>query len=368
MSPFEIAFPGFITACGDLYRLLLPVGMALLVLAFAFEFWQGPPQAVEMVKFVVKIFLIVMLLARSHGLINDGQAWVQNLVQQHIPASPEKVAARYKQKLAEAQDTPEEDEESLLSRLFSANWFEAIILAVLTLLSWVAMALLFFIYSVQRASLLLCWAMGPLLFPLLAIRPLNSVGTRHVLRTLAIMLWPIGLALAATFTDGLIDAVADKNVLSDYGTFGALGRGLISMLAVMVIAVWILFSTVAAPVFIQRIIAGDFSSTPLLTKSADLMANVGLPAGFGIPQAARGVRRAGQFVRDRAARTWHWARTPKPYDAPDYFAATASIMASLPPRTAPASGPTWQPTPNDPTGDRQAASIAQKAKANEHYS
>ena len=362
MSPFEIAFPAFVTSCGALYALLLPVGMALLVLAFAVEFWHGPPHPGEMLKFLVKIFLIVMLLARSHDLINDGQAWVQNLVQQHIPASPEKVAARYKQKLAEAQDTPEEQEESFLSRLFSANWFEAIILAVLTLLSWLALALLYFIYSVQRASLLLCWAMGPLLFPLLAIRPLSNLGMRHVLRTLAILLWPIGLAMAATFTDGLIDVAADKNFLSDQGVAGALGRGLISMLAVMVIAVWILFSTVAAPVYIQRIIAGDFSTTPVLTKSSDLMANVGLPAGFGVPQMARGVGRAGRFVRDRAARAWQWARGARAGSAPNFFEATNSIMAWLP-RPAPPSAPAWKPGPNDPTGDRQAAAIADKAKS-----
>lgn len=364
MSPFEIAFPGFVTACGDLYRFLLPVGMGVLVSAFAFEFWHGPLQAGELVKFVVKIAFIVQLLANSHELINSGQAWVQNLVQQHIPASPEKVAARYKQKLAEAQDAPEEEDESFLSRLFSANWFEAIILAVLTLLSWLAMALLFFIYSVQRASLLLCWAMGPLLFPLLAIRPFNSVGMRHVLRTLAIMLWPIGLALAATFTDGLIDVTADKKFLSDLGIGGALGRGLISMVAVMVIAVWILFSTVAAPVFIQRIIAGDFSSTPVLTKSADLMANVGLPSGFGIPQAARGVRRAGHYVRERVGRVWERARGSKHRAAPDYYEATNSIIASSPPPTMPpTSASTWKPQRDDPTGDRQAAEIVKNAKS-----
>lgn len=362
MNPLDQAIPGFAKSCVVLYGLLLPLAMILLVMAFAFEFWHGPLHPGELLKFLVKLFLIVLLLAKSHDLINEGQDLVQAFVKNNIPASPEKVAERYKQKLAEAQNAPELKDQSFLSQLFSSNWFEAIIFAFLTLLSWLAMALLFFIYSVQRAALLFCWAISPLLFPLLGIRPLSDLGMRHLLRIIAIMLWPLGLALAATFTDGLIDVAADKDFLGGFSAVGALGRGLISMLAVTVITVWILFSTIAAPVYIQRLIAGGAGPTNILTRSADLITGIGLPSYFGVPSAARAARRFGEGMLGGAGRVWHWARSSRASGSGSET--SANVLPSLPiiPSQTTAS-PTWKPAPDDPTGDRFARSIAEQAKS-----
>lgn len=360
MNPVDQALPGFAQSCVVLYVLLLPWGLALLVMAFAFEFWHGPLHPVELLKCIVKLFLIVLLMAKSHDLINGGQDLVQAFVKNNIPASPEKVAERYKQKLAEAQNAPELKDQSFLSQLFSSDWFEAIIFAFLTLLSWLAMALVFFVYCVQRAALLLCWAMSPLLFPLLAIRPLSNVGMRHLLRMIAIMLWPIGIALAATITSGLIDVAADKDFLSGYSAAGALGRGLISMLAVSVITIWIIFSTIAAPVFIQRLIAGGDGPTTALTKSADLMASIAVPSYFGVPNATRGARYAGGAIMRAAENLWRWAGSSKTGGTET----AATVLNPLPIPHAPQPPPsTWTPTPDDPTGDRFARNIVKQAKS-----
>ena len=362
-STFEIAFPAFVTSCSDLYALLFPIAMAILVLSFGFEFWHGPPHPGEMLKFLVKMFFIVMLLAKSHDLINSSQEWVQSLLQNHIPASPEKVAARFQEKLEQAQDIPEKDNESFLSRVFSANWFEAILFAVLTLISWLAMALLYFIYSVQRAALLLCWAMGPLLLPLIAIKPVSSLGVRHIFRTIAIIMWPIGLALAATFTNGLIDVTTDRNFLANDGVIGGVGRGMISILAVMVISVWVIFSTLAAPIYIQRLIAGGVGPTSVLTKSADLITNIALPTRFGVPAAAHNVRQAGQFVLNGAGRAWQWVRNGNSGEPKGQSEFPGLVMPSLSPQSTQPSSHAWQPNPTDPTGDRQASTIVQRAKS-----
>jgi hypothetical protein len=91
MNPplLDPALPGFVRSCTELHQALLPAGLALLMLAFAVEFWHGPPAPIELLKFLVKVFLIVLLMARSYDWINRGQALIQNLVQQHVPASPD---------------------------------------------------------------------------------------------------------------------------------------------------------------------------------------------------------------------------------------------------------------------------------------
>jgi hypothetical protein len=282
MSPFEVAFPGFVQACADLYRSLLPWSLILLVIGFIVEFWHGMPTPAELVKALVRVFLVILLLARSHDLVNEGQVHVKAWMDQSIPARPDNVAQRFKEKLAEAHDSQETDE-SFLGQIFSPQaYFEAIIFALLTLIAWLAMAVMAFVYSVQRALLLGAWSICPLLFPMLAIRPLSWVGMRHLLRILGIMLWPVGLGLAATFSEGLIDVISDGTSFANASALGALGRGFTSLLGVVVLAIWILFSTFMAPLLIQRLVVGSDGPGFALLRTGQLL-TLAIPssANFG---------------------------------------------------------------------------------------
>ncbi len=361
MTPFEQAFPGFVKSCTDLNAALLPWAMVLLIIAFAVEFWHGPPSPVRLIQFIVLVFFVILLLAKSHKLVTDGQVFVQQWVEQNIPARPENVAARYKELLASAQNAPSGQDVSFWDTLFSANWFEAIMYAVLTLISWLAMAVLFFVYSVQRAVLLLCWAISPLLFPCLAIRPVSSLGLRHALRILSIELWPIGLALAATFTDGLLDAAAAQDFVGGGSVVGSLGYGLKTLLAVGVVALWIMFSSVLAPVYIQKLIVGSSGPAAVLTQAAHLMTTIALPSYFGLPAAASSVRHAASSVMEGAERLWQRARGANTASAGG--AGADEMLAALPTTfTPPPSSKPWQPGPEDLTGDRFAQHIADEAR------
>ena len=363
MSPFEQAFPGFVKSCTQLNAALLPWALVLLIIAFAVEFWHGPPSPFRLLQFIVLVFLVILLLAKSYQLINELQTFIQQWVEQNIPARPENVATRYQELVTAAQNAPADKDESFWDTLFSANWFEAIIYAVLTLISWLAMAVLFFVYSVQRATLLLCWAISPLLFPCLAIRPVSHLGLRHALRILGVEMWPIGLALAATLTDGLLDAAAAQDFVGgpSVSVVGSLGYGLKTLLAVGVVAIWIVVSSILAPVFIQRLIVGADAPAGVLTQAGNLMTTIALPTAFGLPAAASRARQAAASVMGRAGQLWERARGTRATTSGG--AATDSSLAVLPPTfTPPPSGKTWQPSPHDPTGDRFVRSIAAEAR------
>ncbi|MCC6235125.1 MAG: hypothetical protein IT580_20950, partial [Verrucomicrobiales bacterium] len=69
-TPFEIAFPGFVQATVDLYRSLLPWSIPILVIGYIVDFWHGVPTPFELMKTLVKTFLVLILLAQSHLFIN----------------------------------------------------------------------------------------------------------------------------------------------------------------------------------------------------------------------------------------------------------------------------------------------------------
>ena len=281
MTPFETAFPGFIQACIHLFNALMPFSLPILIIGVALEFWHESPTVEAALKTFIKVFLILVLLSESSKILNEGQMLVKGWVETNVPARPENVAERYREKLREAQQQGDKGDQSFLDQILSGNFFEAIIAALLTLISLFAMALMAYIYSIQRIALYACWTLSPLLIPCLAVRPLFGIGLQHILRMIGIMLWPLGLAVAATFTDGLIDAMASGTAFSNAGYTEQIGKGFTGLLGVGILAVWIIFSTVVAPYFIQKLVTNaSFSVGAIIQNGNGLVEMVGGAAGF----------------------------------------------------------------------------------------
>jgi hypothetical protein len=359
MNVLDTALPGFLKSCAELHQALLPVAMTALALAFAIEFWDAPASPIDILKFLVKVFCIVLLIAQSHEWINQGQSLLSEFLAHHVPASPDKVAQRFKDMLALAQNAPEFRDQSLWKSLFSSKWFDAIILAVLMLVSWLAIALQFFSNIAQTACLHLCWCLGPLLLPAMAIRPISRIGIQHLLRTISVLLWPFAMALASTITSGLLDAAANGTIVANSKTLNAIGSGLVSLLCLAAIAGWITVSIIAGPVVIHRFIVGGADPSAAVSRVTEMATSTALSVGFAVPAMARRTRMVIREYTQRTAQFWRSRRGSfsNSADGAAPSATTVSALPSVPPASAQAAAE-WQPTPDDPTGDRRAQSIA----------
>lgn len=287
MRPFEEAFPGFISSCTKLHDQFVPVAMAILILSFAFHFWANESDPLSIVRFLGKLFLIALLISNTDTLLRQGQVIVQEFVVRNVDAHPEKVAERYKQQLASVENDASVNGQSWWDMLFSARFFEALIYAALLLVSWLAMALLFYIYLLQKVLLMLCWVMSPVLFAFFAIPLVSGLALRHALRIIGILLWPIGLALAATITDGLLSAQVDQSFFGADTVGGKFQYIVVNLLGVALIALWILFSTILAPAMMSRLVAGTGGSAHTIARAANLLTTVGLPLLTGLLSAQR---------------------------------------------------------------------------------
>ncbi len=274
---FETLFPGFMMACGKLHTLFMPIALSLVTLSFVFQFWSGPAHPIETLRFLTKLFLIVLLIVNTRPLLDAGQQAVRSFVENNIDARPERVAQRYKERLAEALHAPDLEGKNFLDLLLSANFFEAIICGILTLVSWFAAALLFYIYLFQKMLLVLAWSISPVLFAAWQIPTLSHFAHRHFFRMIGLILWPIALALAATITDGLLQVQTDQNILLLGPVTGTIGYGLQNLLGVAVTALWVIASTILAPLYIQRFITGQAGASGVLPRAAQVLLNTGLP-------------------------------------------------------------------------------------------
>ena len=112
---------------------------------------------------------------------------------------------------------------------------------------------LFWAYIIQKFILFSAYALSPLLIGFMAIRPLRSVGGRYLMNIVGVLLWPLGWAVAALITQGILDFMTDPSFkfIDPTASFYSLQ----ATVGVAVVAFWIVFSTISAPLVIQKVLS-----------------------------------------------------------------------------------------------------------------
>ena len=136
-----------------------------------------------------------------------------------------------------------------------------LISGILWLVGQFASLLLFWAYIIQKFILFTAYALSPLLIGFMAIRPLRSIGSRYLMHIVGVLLWPLGWAVAALITQGILDFMTDPSLRFFDPT--ASFYSLQATVGVAVVAFWIVFSTIAAPLVIQKVLShGDARGRP----------------------------------------------------------------------------------------------------------
>src|SRR6185436_2313135 len=89
---------------------------------------------------------------------------------------------------------------------------ETLISGVLWLIGHFASLLLVWAYIIQEFILFSGYALSPLLIGFMAVTPLRSVGSRYMLNLAGVLLWPLGLRVAALITQGILDFMTDPTL------------------------------------------------------------------------------------------------------------------------------------------------------------
>jgi len=123
------------------------------------------------------------------------------------------------------------------------------------------------------------YALSPIFIGMLAFPSLQNVGRNYLLNLLGIMIWPLGWGVAGLITQGMIDFMTDQSFLSSQSATGALGYSLQNLMGLAFLGIWIIFSTIAAPVIIQKAIATGNSAASSLFSGASAAAQKSAQAG-----------------------------------------------------------------------------------------
>ena len=340
--------------CAELHELLRIVAFMLFIVGtilFVVHGFSGKALMLHMVR----LFILTALLVFLPQWGNQVQSLVQTSILNGLGVDPSNVQDQYNQLLVIKRDTGSDHSWWDILGDISGFTVEILISGILWLVGEFASLLLFWAYIIQKFILFSGYALSPLLIGFMAIRPLRSIGGRYLMNIVGVLLWPLGWAVAALITQGILDFMTDPAFRFIDPTASL--YSLQATVGVVVVAFWIVFSTISAPLVIQKVIAsgelaggqliaGAFSSffqTAATTAGAAAVAST-----TGIPLLTAGAAGMAAVLSTMSSAAGHGS-------------AGAIIIAGsgLPPRSA-------RGRPGDDiTGDKSVRELIAKTKG--HY-
>jgi hypothetical protein len=311
-ATFNSIFPTFLAKCGELHTLLLSVAFALFVIGIMVTVFNRFSHRVAL-HLSVRLLVLTSLLVFLPAWGNQVQNLLQDSILSGLGVDPTQVYQQYDHLLVIKRDPATQTSWwNVMSQLHNFTT-DLIITAVLWLVGLLASLLMFWAYIIQTIILNLGYALSPLLIGFMAIPAMKHIGNRYLLNLVGVLLWPLGWAVAALVTQGILDFMSDPSFefLDPTSTLPDLQK----TIGVAAVGFWIIFSTIAAPTIIQKVIAsgalagGDLLSggtqTAVQTATSAVGGAVtGAPTG---PLAAAGASSmaGGLTLLSSASRTGH---------------------------------------------------------------
>jgi hypothetical protein len=266
MATFDSIFPTFLAKCSDLHTLLLSVAFALFVTGIIVTVAHGFTHK-ALLHLLSRLLLLTSLLVFLPAWGNQIQSLLQNSILSGLGVDPSQVYQQFNQLLIIKRDPATQSSWwNVMSQLHNFTT-DLIISAVLWLVGQLASLMMFWGYIFQKIILNLGYALSPLLIGFMAIPALKHIGSRYLLNLVGVLLWPLGWAVAALITQGILDFMTDPSF--EYIDPTSTLPDLQKTIGVAVVAFWIIFSTVAAPIIIQHVISsGAQAGSQLLSGGA----------------------------------------------------------------------------------------------------
>lgn len=353
MASFESLFPTFLQKCVELHELLRIVAFMLFIVGTIMLVVHGFTGKTLMLH-MVRLFVLTALLVMLPQWGNQVQSLVQTSILNGLGVDPSNVQDQYNNLLVIKRDTGTDHSWWDILGDLSGFTVEVLISGVLWLVGEFASLLVFWAYIIQKFILFSSYALSPLLIGFMAIRPLRSVGSRYLMNIVGVLLWPLGWAVAALITQGILDFMTDPafKYIDPTSTIYSLQ----ATVGVVVVAFWIVFSTIAAPLVIQKVLAhGALAGGQLLAGAASsFLQTAATTAGAAAVASTTGVPFATVGAAGMAAVLSTLST------AGGHGSAGAIIIAGsgLPPRSA-------RGRPGDDiTGDKSVRELIAKGKGN----
>ncbi len=339
-----------------MFTTLLPVTFALLVFSLWSHISNGHRSATMYLRALVSAIVIVIVVSQFGSWLDQGKEVVHGLVYDTLEADPGAVYEKYKAMTAASSDEAEGGGFwHTIFNLSEKQLFKGLITAMLWTIQWIAKFVVFIADVIYHLALAFALAASPIFIGFLAVRSLSSIGFRFLLTTVGILLWPLGWGFASLVTDTLLEIMAEESFVEARGM-----EELKNLLAVAVAGLWMVFSTIAAPMVIKGMIAeGINAGTAFLsTGLGATRAGVHNAASTGATLAASGV--ASPLALAGAAGAGALALGSASMPGSGGSSGISGLVRAATEWSSPRPRPSYDP--KDPANDKQAAALVGESR------
>jgi hypothetical protein len=268
MPDFNTLFPNFTSRCVELQQMLIPIAYLLIVGGMISSTITGHRSGGAFVRTFGRtiVFIVLMTFLVSWG--NSITAFVDSTVKDVLKVDPTKIYDDYQQALQ--MEKAADGERSWWEKVFEwrASLLEAILTGIFFFFGWIAGALVWWAYLLQTVILFVGYGLAPLFIGFLAFQSLHELGKRYFLNLVGVMMWPLGWGVAGLVTQSMIDFMTDRTFLHAHPIVGGDLYSFQNLMGVAFLAIWLIFSTIAAPVAIKNAIASGASVASQLMSGA----------------------------------------------------------------------------------------------------
>jgi hypothetical protein len=347
-------FPNFLGRCLELKALLMPLAYLLVTGGFIAATITGHRSSSALLRIFGRTIVLIMVLVYLPTWGNQIVSMVDTTVKDVLRVNPSKIHEQYQGALELKKAA--EGEKSWWEKIMDwrAAPMEWLLSGIFIFLGWLASAIMWWAYVIQTAILYFGYSLSPIFVGSLAFPGLNMLGRRYFLQLVGVMFWPLGWGVAGLVTEGMIDFMTDRSFLSVAGAGNEL-YSLQNMMGLAFLGIWIIFSTIAAPVILQRSVETGSSAAADLIGGAFSAGRTALSAGAtSVVEAATG---AGEVKGALGVGAMSVAAAAETLASVSSGAGGRSLIGSLVDLRARDSRLGLHPSPvrfpaNDPTGDK----------------
>jgi hypothetical protein len=364
VGDFNTLFPQFLSQCLQMKGILTPIAFLLITGGWiaATAASHGSPNSI--MRIVGRTIILVALLVYLPTWGNQIVSIVDDTVKNVLKVDPAQIHDQYKAAL-ELKKSPDGNQswwEKVVE--WRASMVESLMTVAFALLGWIASAIMWWAYILQSAILFIGYALSPIFIGMIAFPSLQEVGRRYLLNLLGVMIWPLGWGVAGLVTQGMLTFMTDRSFLST----SVVGNDLYSLQNLMGLAflgIWLIFSTIAAPILIQKsIITGSSIGAELFSGAfaagrAAVAASASTFAAAGMGTGGAGLVAAGVVAMATAAETVAGSALNS---GGSLVGSLVQIRASQEPRGNSRSGKPSGFPQNDPTGDKTVQELLRKTR------
>jgi hypothetical protein len=278
MGDFNSMFPNFLGRCLELKALLMPIAYLLVTGGFIAATITGHRSSSALLRIFGRTIVLIMVLVYLPTWGNQIVSMVDTTVKDVLRVDPSKIHEQYQGalELKKAADGEKSWWEKIMD--WRAAPLEWLLSGIFIFLGWLASAIMWWAYLIQTAILYLGYSLAPIFVGFFMVPSLTEIGRRYFLKLVGVMLWPLGWGVAGLVTEGMIDFMTDRSFLSIAGAGNEL-YSLQNMMGLAFLGIWIIFSTIAAPVILQRSVESGSSAGANLIGGAFAAGRWSLSAG-----------------------------------------------------------------------------------------